>query len=140
AYMFLPVSVFLLLLSPGHPKWITGLPQTELGVVIASTAFVAVVIKGGNDVVWRTLVFGAVGRKLPREHTGKVTSLLRVLISLVGIILMPIAGYVYQTEGGKPLLATALILNVLILSALLIGWLRNSHTAVEPTPEQLIPA
>ncbi|MFW9916709.1 MAG: MFS transporter [Candidatus Thorarchaeota archaeon] len=139
AYMFLPVSVFLLLLSPSHPKWITGLPQTELGVVIASTAFVAVVIKGGNDVVWRTLVFGAVGRKLPREHTGKVTSLLRMLISLIGIILMPIAGYIYQTEGGVPLLATALILNVLILSALLIGWLRNSHTTVEPTPKQLIP-
>lgn len=139
AYMFLPVSVFLLLFSPSHPTWITILPQTELGIVIASTAFVAVVIKAGNDVVWRTLVFGAIGRKLPREHTGKVTSLLRVLVSLVGIILMPIAGYIYQTEGGIPLLATALVLNILILSALLIGWLKNSHAAIKPTPEQLIP-
>jgi MFS family permease len=133
AYLFLPISVFLLLYSPISPNWTNFTPEESIWTVITSTAFVAVVIKAGNDVVWRTIAFGAVGRRLPREHTGKATALLSMIISMIGIILMPIVGYIYQIEGGLPLLFAALILNIIILGALLSNWMRNSPTRLEAT-------
>ncbi|MFX1254379.1 MAG: MFS transporter [Promethearchaeota archaeon] len=125
-YFLLPFSVLLLLYSPSIPSWINIFPNEEIWEVISSTAFIAVLIKSGNDVVWRTISWGAVGRKLPREHTGKVMAILTMSISLLGVIISPIVGFIYQIEGGHPLLIIALVLNLVILCLLLIGWIRRS--------------
>ncbi len=125
-YLFLPFSIFLLFHSPSIPVWTDQFPNEGLGAIIASTAFVAVIIKAGNDEVWRTIAWGAVGRKLPREHTGKVMAILSMSISLIGIIVSPIAGFIYQIEGGKPLLLIIFVVNLLIITLLLTGWLRSS--------------
>ncbi|MFW9917314.1 MAG: MFS transporter [Candidatus Thorarchaeota archaeon] len=130
AYLLLPFSVLLLLYSPIYPRWTS---YNSLGTVIASTAFVAVVIKAGNDVVWRTIAWGAVGRKLPREHTGKVMAILSMMISLAFTVAMPVAGYIYEVEGGVPLLVIALVLNITILCLLLVGWIRSD----EDHPDQI---
>ncbi|MFX0149830.1 MAG: MFS transporter [Candidatus Hodarchaeota archaeon] len=124
-YFLLPFSVLVLFFSPTIPTWIdTSLfPGNEVWLVISSTAFVAVVIKSGNDAVWRTIAWGAVGRKLPREHTGKVMAILAMIISLMGVIISPVVGFIYQTEGGRPLLIGVLVLNLLILGLLLGHWL-----------------
>jgi MFS family permease len=130
-YFFLPFSVILLFFSPTFPRWNDFLPSEGLGALISSTAFIAVVIKAGNDEVWRTIAWGAVGRKLPREHTGKVMAVLGMSISLLGVLISPIAGLIYQLEGGKPLLLITFFLNVLILAFLLSGWLRSAEKDVE---------
>jgi MFS family permease len=135
AYFFLPFAVLLLLFSPTYPEWTNVLPSDGFYAVMASTAFVAVVIKAGNDVVWRTIAWGAIGRKLPREHTGKVVALLSMAISLMTILIMPIVGFIYETQGGVPLLLTALILNIVILSSLLWGWLRSMSMETEQIPD-----
>ena len=132
-YFFLPFSIFLLFFSPTLPRWTDLLPSEGLGALISSTAFIAVVIKAGNDEVWRTIAWGAVGRKLPREHTGKVTAVLGMSISFLGVLISPFAGLIYQLEGGKPLLLIAFFLNLLILAFLLSGWLRSSEKDIEQT-------
>lgn len=124
-YFFLPFSILLLLLSPSVPNWINLQSNSGIISVVSSTAFIAIIIKAGNDQVWRMISIGAVGRKLPREHTGKATAILTMIISLLGVIISPIAGFVYQMEGGIPLLMFVLALNLLILLLLLVGWLRN---------------
>ncbi|MHA2232697.1 MAG: MFS transporter [Candidatus Hodarchaeales archaeon] len=134
-YFLLPFSVLLLLFSPTYPEWSTSLPSTGIFAVIATTAFVAVVIKAGNDVVWRTIAWGAVGRKLPRKHTGKVMALLSMIISVMAILIMPIVGFIYETEGGIPLLVVAFLLNVVILCTLLWGWLRSPGEKIEQIPD-----
>lgn len=136
-YFLLPFSLLLLLNSVSFPLWTTLLPQDELGAIISSTAFLAVVIKSGNDEVWRTVAWGAVGRNLPREHTGKVMAILSMSVSILGVVVSPIAGYLYQTQGGQPLLLIAFVLNVIILSLLLVGWVRNSRRvdSHSPTPQ-----
>jgi MFS family permease len=129
-YFLLPFSVLVLFFSPTIPTWtnINFFPGNEVWLVISSTAFVAVVIKSGNDAVWRTIAWGAVGRKLPREHTGKVMAILAMIISLMGVIVSPVVGFVYQNEGGRPLLIGALVLNLIILGLLLGHWMvRNSR-------------
>ncbi|MHA2307171.1 MAG: MFS transporter [Candidatus Hodarchaeales archaeon] len=123
-YFLLPFSLILLLNSVSFPFWTNVFPRDELGSIISSTAFIAVVIKSGNDEVWRTVSWGAVGRNLPREHTGKVMAILAMSVSILGVFVSPIAGYIYQNEGGQPLLMLAFILNVIILSLLLLGWVR----------------
>ncbi|MFX0013471.1 MAG: MFS transporter [Promethearchaeota archaeon] len=125
-YFFLPFSIFLLFHSPSAPTWTNLLPNEGLGSLISSTAFIAVIIKAGNDEVWRTIAWGAVGRKLPRNHTGKVTAILSMSISLLGMVISPIVGFIYQIEGGRPLLLIAFILNLIILVLLLTGWIRSS--------------
>ncbi|MFW9856295.1 MAG: MFS transporter [Candidatus Thorarchaeota archaeon] len=127
-YFLLPFSVLLLYYSPIFSQWITLLPGEEVWQVISSTAFIAVVIKSGNDVVWRTVAWGAVGRQLPREHTGKVMAMLAMVISFVGFISSPIIGFIYQTQGGEPLLLVSFVLNVTILLLLLFGWIRSSKS------------
>ncbi len=107
------------------PKWINLQSDDGIISVVSSTAFIAIIIKAGNDQVWRMISVGAVGRKLPREHTGKVTAILAMIISLLGVIVNPIAGFIYQMEGGTPLLMLVLVINLLILLILLVGWLRN---------------
>ncbi|MHA1237517.1 MAG: hypothetical protein ACTSQ9_07665, partial [Candidatus Hodarchaeales archaeon] len=76
--------------------------------------------------------WGAVGRRLPREHTGKVMALLRMAIQVLGVFISPIAGFIYEKGGGGGwLLIFALGINIVILSLLLISWLRsrrNSNT------------
>jgi MFS family permease len=131
-YFLLPFSLILLLNSVTFPVWTNLFPNNELGSIISSTAFLAVVIKSGNDEVWRTVSWGAVGRNLPREHTGKVMAILSMSVSLLGVIVSPIAGYLYQNEGGYPLLIIAFILNVMILSLLLLGWIRNGKKVESP--------
>ncbi|MFX0125164.1 MAG: hypothetical protein ACFFAE_16145 [Candidatus Hodarchaeota archaeon] len=133
-YFFLPFSIVLLFNSPTIPRWNYLLPSEGLGALISSTAFIAVVIKAGNDEVWRTIAWGAVGRKLPREHTGKVMAVLGMSISILGVIVSPFAGFVYQVEGGKPLLLVTFVLNLLILSLLLSGWLRSPEKDSDKTP------
>ncbi|MFX0091612.1 MAG: MFS transporter, partial [Candidatus Hodarchaeota archaeon] len=125
AYFLLPFSVFLLFNSIVFPQWIDILPNGEIWEVIASTAFLAVVIKAGNDVIWRTISWGAIGRRIPREHTGKVMALLNMTISLFGVLLSPIIGLIYEFHGGYPLLLVAFILNSLILSFLFFSWIRT---------------
>ncbi len=124
-YFFLPFSIILLYYSPIIPRWNDLLPSEGMGALISSTAFIAVVIKAGNDEVWRTIAWGAVGRKLPREHTGKVMAVLGMSISILGVLVSPLVGLVYQLEGGKPLLLTAFVLNLLIIAFLLLGWLKS---------------
>ncbi|MFX0116884.1 MAG: MFS transporter [Candidatus Hodarchaeota archaeon] len=135
AYFLLPFAVLLLLFSPTYPEWTNVFPSSGFYAVMASTAFVAVVIKAGNDVVWRTIAWGAVGRKLPREHTGKVMALLSMSISIMAILIMPIVGFIYETQGGVPLLSMALVLNIVILSSLLWGWLRSIGKKAEQMPD-----
>ncbi|MFX1508390.1 MAG: hypothetical protein ACFFDC_20090, partial [Promethearchaeota archaeon] len=130
-YFFLPFSVILLFYSPTFPRWNDFLPSEGLGALISSTAFIAVVIKAGNDEVWRTIAWGAVGRKLPREHTGKVMAVLGMSISLLGVLVSPFVGLIYQLEGGRPLLLIAFFLNLLILTFLLTGWLRSAEKDIE---------
>lgn len=127
AYFLLPFSVLLLFYSPSIPLWTTTFPNGEIYEVIASTAFIAVLIKSGNDVIWRTIAWGAVGRKLPREHTGKVMAILNMVVLLLGVGISPIVGYIYQTEGGQPLLIIAMILNVVILCLLFFGWMGKTR-------------
>jgi MFS family permease len=124
-YFLLPFSVLLLLLSPYVPKWINLQADDGIISVVSSTAFIAIIIKAGNDQVWRMVSIGAVGRKLPREHTGKATAILAMIVSLLGVIISPIAGFVYEMEGGIPLLMLVLAINLLILLLLLVGWLRS---------------
>ncbi|MHA2248335.1 MAG: hypothetical protein ACXADY_25520, partial [Candidatus Hodarchaeales archaeon] len=130
-YFLLPFSLILLINSISFPYWTNIFPHDGIGSIISSTAFLAVVIKSGNDEVWRTVSWGAIGRNLPREHTGKVMAILSMSISLLGVFVSPIAGFIYQNEGGQPLLLIAFILNVIILSLLLFGWIRNSRN-IEP--------
>jgi len=132
-YFFLPFSIILLFYSPTLPIWTDLLPNEGLGALISNTAFIAVVIKSGNDEVWRTIAWGAVGRKLPREHTGKVMAVLGMSISFLGVLVSPFTGLIYQLEGGKPLLLIAFLLNLLILAFLLSGWLRNAKKDIEQT-------
>ncbi|MHA2054747.1 MAG: hypothetical protein ACW99F_14240, partial [Candidatus Hodarchaeales archaeon] len=89
------------------------------------TAFIAVIIKAGNDVIWRTIAWGAVGRKLPREHTGKVMAILGMAIQALGVLISPLAGFIYEQEGGGWLLIIAMGINVIILTLLLISWLKS---------------
>ena len=124
-YLLVPFSVFLLLISPQYPLWTNILSQEGIFNLISQTAFIAVIIKSGNDEVWRTVAWGSVGRRLPKEHSGKVMSILSIMIQGVGIFLSPIAGYIYQMEGGNPLLLVVMILNLLILAILLFTWLRR---------------
>ncbi|MFX1283072.1 MAG: MFS transporter [Promethearchaeota archaeon] len=133
-YMFLPFSIILLFLSPSVPEWTNLLSGEEIGAILSSTAFIAVIIKAGNDEVWRTIAWGAVGRKLPREHTGKVMAILSMSISGLGVFISPIVGFVYQVEGGRPLLLITLVLNILILVLLLVGWLRGFKRDIEKVP------
>ncbi len=123
-YFLLPFSLILLLNSVSFPFWTNVFPRDEFGSIISRTAFIAVVIKSGNDEVWRTVSWGAVGRNLPREHTGKVVAILSMSVSLLGVFVSPVAGYIYQNEGGQPLLFLAFILNLIILFLLLLGWVR----------------
>ncbi len=132
AYFLLPFSIILLLYSQSIPKWTNSLSNEGAWSVIASTAFIAVVIKGGNDMVWRTIAWGAVGRKLPREHTGKVMAILSIIIQTLGVVVSPIAGYIYQTQGGQPLLIVALFLNLMILCLLFLGWVGKNKKAERP--------
>ncbi len=125
AYFFLPFSIFLLFNSPILPTWINFQSSELLLALISSTAFIAVVIKAGNDVIWRTIAWGAVGRKLPREHTGKVMAILGMAIQTLGVILSPIAGFIYEQEGGGRLLIIAMGINTIILFLLLISWIRS---------------
>jgi hypothetical protein len=125
AYMFLPFSIFLLFNSPMIPTWIEFQSSELLLTLISNTAFIAVIIKAGNDVIWRTIAWGAVGRKLPREHTGKVIAILGMSIQAFGVFMSPIAGFIYKQEGGGWLLIIALGINLLILSLLLFGWIRS---------------
>ncbi len=139
-YFLLPFSILLLLLSPSVPKWINLQSDDGIISVVSSTAFIAIIIKAGNDQVWRMISVGAVGRKLPREHTGKVTAILAMIISLLGVIVNPIVGFIYQMEGGTPLLMLVLVINILILLILLVGWLRSPgkekiQTSVISTPQ-----
>ena len=131
AYLLLPFSIFLLFNSPLMPKWTDQLPNEGLGTIISSTAFIAVIIKSGNDEVWRTIAWGAVGRKLPREHTGKIMAILSMSISLLGVVVSPLTGFIYQNEGGKPLLLITFILNLLILILLLTRWLRSPEKEID---------
>ena len=77
--------------------------------------------------IWRTIAWGAVGRRLPREHTGKVMALLGMAIQVLGVFISPIAGFVYEKEGGGWLLIFTLGINIIILSLLLISWLRSRN-------------
>jgi MFS family permease len=124
-YLLVPFSVFLLLISPQYPIWTNILSQEGIFSLISQTAFIAVIIKSGNDEVWRTVAWGSVGRRLPKEHSGKVMSILSIMIQGVGIFLSPVAGYIYQMEGGNPLLIVVMMLNLLILTILLFSWLRR---------------
>ncbi|MFW9903216.1 MAG: MFS transporter [Candidatus Thorarchaeota archaeon] len=133
AYFFLPFSIILLFYSPTVPRWNNFFLSEGIGTLISSTAFIAVVIKAGNDEVWRTIAWGAVGRKLPREHTGKVMAVLGMSISLLGVLVSPFVGLIYQLEGGKPLLLIAFFLNLLILAFLFSGWLRSSEKDIKQT-------
>jgi MFS family permease len=136
-YVLLPFSLILLSNSVSYPKWTNIFPTTELGIILASSAFVAVVIKSGNDAVWRIVAWGAVGRKLPREHTGKVMAILSMSIQLLGVVISPLAGFMYQTGGGQPLLLIAIILNFLILLLLGLGWIRSTRNLnrIEEAPQ-----
>jgi len=127
AYLFLPFSIFLLFNSPMIPTWIDFQSSELLLTLISSTAFIAVIIKAGNDVIWRTIAWGAVGRRLPREHTGKVMALLRMAIQVLGVFLSPIAGFIYEQEGGGWLLIIAMGINIVILSLLIISWLKSRN-------------
>jgi MFS family permease len=127
AYLFLPLSIFLLFNSPIIPTWIDFRSSELILTLISSTAFIAVIIKAGNDVIWRTIAWGAVGRRLPREHTGKVMALLRMAIQVLGVFISPIAGYIYEQEGGGWLLIIAMGINFVILSLLLTSWLRSRN-------------
>lgn len=122
AYLFLPISIFLLLNSPNFPNWINFQSSELLLTLISSTAFIAVVIKAGNDVIWRTISFGVAGRRIPREHTGKVMAILAMAIQALGVFISPIAGFIYEQEGGKWLLIIAIGVNIIILSLLLVSW------------------
>ena len=133
-YMFLPFSVILLFLSPSVPRWTNLLSNEGIGALVSSTAFIAVIIKAGNDEVWRTIAWGAVGRKLPREHTGKVMAILSMAVSGIGVFVSPIAGFIYQIEGGSPLLLIIFVLNILILALLLAGWLQLFKRDIEKVP------
>ena len=137
AYLFLPFSIFLLFNSPMIPTWIDFQSSELLLTLISSTAFIAVIIKAGNDVIWRTIAWGAVGRRLPREHTGKVMALLRMAIQVLGVFLSPIAGFIYEREGGGWLLIFALGINIVILSLLLISWLRSRNNLNNQKPTDL---
>lgn len=130
-YFFLPFSILLLFHSPSVPIWTDQISSEGLGAVISSTAFIAVIIKAGNDEVWRTIAWGSVGRKLPREHTGKIMAILSMSISSVGFIISPLTGLIYQLDGGKPLLSIAFLLNLVIILLLLIGWLRSPRKDTE---------
>ncbi|MFX0087457.1 MAG: MFS transporter [Candidatus Hodarchaeota archaeon] len=129
-YFLLPFSLILLINSTSFPFWTTMFSHDKLGSIISSTAFLAVVIKSGNDEIWRTVSWGAVGRNLPREHTGKVMAILSMSVSVLGVFISPIAGIIYQKAGGQPLLLIAFILNIIILSLLLFGWFRNSRKMI----------
>lgn len=131
AYSLLPISVLILFYSPVIPKWINIFPVGEFWDVISSTAFIAVLIKSGNDVIWRTIAWGAVGRNLPREHTGKVMAILSMAVSLLGIVLNPLIGYIYQIEGGYLLLASALVINLVILCVLFSAWMLRLKKSVD---------
>ena len=131
-YFLLPFSLILLLNSNTFPVWTNLLPTDDLGSIISSTAFLAVIIKSGNDEVWKTLSWAAVGRNLPQKHTGKVTAILAMSTSLLGVFVSPIVGYIYQNEGGQPLLIIAIVLNVIILSLLLLGWIKNGEKIDHP--------
>lgn len=132
-YFLLPFSLILLLNSITFPVWTNLFPMDELGSIISSTAFLAVMIKSGNDEVWKTLSWAAVGRNLPQKHTGKVTAILAMSTSLLGVVVSPIVGYIYQNEGGQPLLIIAIVLNVIILSLLLLGWIKNGKRVDHPS-------
>jgi len=138
AYMFLPFSIILLFISPSVPKWTDLLSNEGIGAIVSSTAFIAVIIKAGNDQVWRTISWGAVGRKLPREHTGKVMAILSMSTSGIGVFVSPITGFIYQVEGGKPLLLIIFVLNILILALLLAGWLRVFKRDIKKVPTMLV--
>ncbi|MHA2347958.1 MAG: MFS transporter [Candidatus Hodarchaeales archaeon] len=120
-----PFSIFLLFNSPMFPTWINFQSSELLLTLISSTAFIAVIIKAGNDVIWRTIAWGAVGRKLPREHTGKVMAILGMAIQALGVLISPLAGFIYEQEGGGWLLIIAMGINVIILTLLLISWLKS---------------
>jgi hypothetical protein len=53
-------------------------------------------------------------------------AILSMMISLAFAVAMPIVGYIYEVEGGVPLLVIALILNITILCSLLVGWIRSN--------------
>ncbi len=125
AYLFLPLSIFVLFNSPMLPTWIDFQSSELVLTLISSTAFIAVIIKAGNDVIWRTIAWGAIGRRLPREHTGKVVAILGMSIQAFGVFLSPIAGFIYEQDGGGWLLIIAMGINIVILSLLLISWVRN---------------
>jgi hypothetical protein len=127
AYLFLPFSIFILFNSPMFPTWIDFQSSELLLTLISSTAFIAVIIKAGNDVIWRTIAWGAVGRRLPREHTGKVMAILGMSIQAFGVVISPVAGFIYEEEGGGWLLIIAMALNIVILSLLLISWVRSKN-------------
>lgn len=137
AYLFLPFSIFLLFNSPMFPVWINFQSNELLLTLISSTAFIAVIIKAGNDVIWRTIAWGAVGRKLPREHTGKVMAILGMAIQALGVVISPIAGFIYEQDGGGWLLIIAMGINIIILFLLLISWLRGRSELYKQKPVAL---
>jgi len=111
AYLLVPISVFLLFISPLFPYLFFTPSSNEILRVLSSTASIAVIIKAGNDVIWRTIAWGAVGKELPREHTGKVMAILAMAIQLLGTIINPFVGSIYQISGGNPLLIIVLTLS-----------------------------
>ncbi|MFX0061224.1 MAG: MFS transporter [Candidatus Hermodarchaeota archaeon] len=137
AYFFLPLSILALIYAPIFPNWITPSDSISFLSIFSSTAFVAVVIKAGNDVIWRTIAWGSVGRELPREHTGKVMAILSLSIDFIGAFISPGVGLMYQMSGGKPVLGVTLMINLIILLLLFGGLIKHAVRKEKSTKTEI---
>jgi hypothetical protein len=128
-YTMMPVSALLLLVAPVFPLW--GPPQ--LGALLESvypglgtlmtTAFVAIVLKYTNDLLWWNVIISFVQKNLPSSDSAKGLTVFWVIVVFLASVAPVAGGYIYTFLGPYWLFLAILVLNLGIITSISrSGW------------------
>jgi MFS family permease len=123
-YSVVPISAFLLLISPLVPYWaptavINGADSLFVGLgAIFSTPFLAIMMKSVNDSLWYLLLLIIIQKNLPRQDTSKILSVFWFIVWMCVAVGPYIGGFVFQYFYQGDLFLVVFVLNLIIL-----GWI-----------------
>ncbi|MFW9965918.1 MAG: MFS transporter [Candidatus Thorarchaeota archaeon] len=120
-YSVMPICAALLIVAPTFSYWMPSsvvdaadalLPGLE---VVFTTAFLALVMKYTNDILWALVLITMIQKYMPRTDTSKVLAVFWSSVYIIAAIGPFIGGLIFEFFSQSLLFAVVLVLNLFIL-------------------------
>ncbi|MFW9889060.1 MAG: MFS transporter, partial [Candidatus Thorarchaeota archaeon] len=120
-YSIMPVCAALLMIAPTFEYWV---PSSIVSVadsllpglkIVFTSAFLALLLKYTNDILWGLVLITLIQKNLPRTDTSKVLAVLWSIVYFISAIGPLIGGIVFEFLEAPLLFAIVIVANLAIL-------------------------